>query len=75
MKDLLETSACDITRALAARRLSAAELMAATLERIERLNPAHNAIVALRPREALMAEARAADAADVAGRCMGCRWR
>ncbi len=67
MPDLLETSACDLARAIATRRLSAAELMAATLDRIEALNPRHNAIVALRPREALMAEARAADAADTRG--------
>ena len=35
--------------------------MAATLDRIERVNPAINAIVSLRPRAALMAEARAAE--------------
>jgi amidase len=67
MTDLLEQSACDLTRALASRRVSAAELMAATLERIDRLNPQHNAIVALRPREQLLAEARAADADEIRG--------
>jgi amidase len=67
MPDLLDTGACELARALTARRLSAEELMAATLDRIEALNPRHNAIVALRPREALMAEARAADAADIVG--------
>ena len=71
MTDILETSACDLTRALAARRLSAAELMEATLARIEALNPRHNAIVALRPREALMAEARAADESPVRGALHG----
>ena len=65
--DLLETSACDLARGLATRRLSASDLMAATLDRIAALNPTHNAIVALRPREALMAEARAADAATSRG--------
>ncbi len=67
MTDILESSACDLTRDIAARRLSAADLMAATLARIDQLNPRHNAIVALRPREALMAEARAADAGPVKG--------
>ena len=41
--------------------------MAATLDRIEALNPLHNAIVALRPREELMAEAHAADSSGARG--------
>ena len=64
MQDILESGACELVREIAGRRLSAAELMTATLDRIEALNPRHNAIVALRPRAELMAEARAADAAD-----------
>ena len=67
MSDLLDTGAGDLARALATRRLSAAELMAATLDKIEALNPLHNAIVALRPRDELMAEAHAADAAGPRG--------
>ncbi len=67
MPDRLDASACHLTRELAARRLSAADLMAATLDRIEALNPSHNAIVSLRPREKLLAEARAADDAEVRG--------
>ncbi|MDE3175897.1 MAG: amidase [Pseudomonadota bacterium] len=67
MTDLLETGAVALTQALAAGRLSAQELMAATLDRVAALNPGHNALVALRPRQDLMAEARAADAADVRG--------
>ena len=67
MPDLLDASACDLARAIATRRLSAAELMAATLDRIEALNPGHNAIVALRPRDELMAQARAADAEAIRG--------
>jgi amidase len=43
------------------RQLSAAELMAAFLDRIEAVNPQLNAIVALRDRAALMQEAEAAD--------------
>ena len=41
--------------------VSCREVMTAYLDRIERLNPRFNAIVSLRPREALLAEADAAD--------------
>ena len=52
-----------LSRAIAARELSCADVMAACLDRIERINPLINAIVSLRPRDELMAEARtAADA-------------
>ena len=50
-----------LSRALAAREISAAALMQATLDRIEAANGAVNAIVSLRDGDALMAEARAAD--------------
>jgi amidase len=67
MNATLDSGACELARAIATRRLSCAELMAATLRRIEALNPLHNAIVALRPRDELMAEARAADSAGPSG--------
>ena len=67
MSDLLETGACGLAREIAASRLSAEALMTATLERIDALNPRHNAIVALRPREELIAQARAADASEIRG--------
>jgi amidase len=47
---------------LRARELSAVEVMGAFLARIERLNPAVNALPTLRPRPELLAEAAAADA-------------
>ena len=47
--------------------LSAAELMEATLARIEAVNPDVNAIVSLRDGDRLMAEARAADNATRSG--------
>ena len=47
---------------LRARELSAVEVMSAFLERIERLNPAVNAIPTLRPRAELLTDAAAADA-------------
>jgi amidase len=53
-------------RLLADRRLSAAELARLALERIERLNPALNAVIAL-DREGALAAASAADARLKAG--------
>ena len=67
MTDLLENSAVQLAQWLTTRELSAQDLMAATLDRIAALNPRHNALVALRPREDLMAQARAADQGDVRG--------
>ncbi|GAB0114326.1 amidase [Acidisoma sp. C75] len=61
MTDPTALSATALVEAIATRRLSAAETMAAFLDRIERINPGVNALVSLRPRAALMAEAEAAD--------------
>lgn len=60
-------SALDLSAAIAARQVSATEVMAATLARIEAVNGSVNAIVSLRDADALMAEARAADAASPKG--------
>lgn len=60
--DLVFAPARDLVRRLAARELSAEELMARYLARIEETNPALNAIVTLLP-EAALEGARAADAA------------
>ncbi len=59
---LTRQSASRILADLAAKRLSAEELMQATLERIGEVNSKVNAIVALQDADALMAAARAADA-------------
>jgi amidase len=67
MTDLHSLSATALSGLIAARRLSAAELMAATLARIDAVNPKVNAIVSLRDRDALMAEAAAADAGPSRG--------
>lgn len=64
---LTELGASDLSRGLKERRFSAEEVMAAYLDRIEAVNPSLNAIVSLRPRDQLMAEARAADRSDRAG--------
>lgn len=61
MSDLLRRPLTELTALIARRELSPTELMEATLARIEAVNPTLNAFVALRPREALLAEARAAE--------------
>lgn len=71
MTDLTRRPAADLLGDLATGALSAADLMQATLDRIAEANPAVNAIVALRDADALMAEARAADAADHRGTLHG----
>ena len=60
-------SASDISRKIATRQISAEEVMVDHLDRIDAVNPAINAIVSLRPRDDLIAEARAADRAPGKG--------
>ncbi|RUS63298.1 amidase [Pseudorhodobacter sp. E13] len=64
-------SATEVLRRVARREMSCAEVMATFLARIDAVNPAVNAIVSLRDAEDLMAEARAADAAEVRGALHG----
>ena len=61
MSDVTALDAAALSAALEAGTVGAADVMAATLDRIEQLNPRVNAIVSMRPREVLMAEARAAE--------------
>jgi amidase len=65
--DLLELSASDLSRSIAARKLAPSEVMAAYLAQIAKVNTSVNAVVSLRDPEALMAEARAADDAEPQG--------
>ncbi len=65
--DIPGLSATALSRRIARREVSPSEVMAAVLDRIGAVNPTVNAIVALRDRDALMAEARAADDAPLAG--------
>ncbi|GHG79903.1 amidase [Pseudodonghicola xiamenensis] len=58
---LTRLSAAQLLADLGSRRVSAEELMQETLARIDAVNPAVNAIVALRDSDELMEEARAAD--------------
>ena len=64
---LWEHSASELSRMIAAREVAPSEVMAAHLDRIEAVNGAVNAVISLRDREALMAEARAADDAPRQG--------
>ncbi len=65
--DILSMDARAQSAALERGDLSAEELMAATLTRIEAVNPRVNAIVNLRDPDRLMAQARAADAGPRSG--------
>ncbi|MBY4892397.1 amidase [Rhodobacteraceae bacterium N5(2021)] len=67
MQDLWRLGACDLSREIAARKVSCVEVMRSTLARIDAVNGAVNAIVSLRDREALMGEARVADAMGARG--------
>jgi len=69
--ELLDLDATELSRRIARRELSCQEVMAASLERIERLNPQFNAIVSLRERGPLLAEAAAHDAMLARGERLG----
>ena len=57
MTNIIALSATDLSAAIAAREVSCVEVMGAYLDRIERLNPAVNAIVALENRGDLLRQA------------------
>src|SRR5262245_29763040 len=60
--ELLELSAHALSEAIRTRQASCREVMRATLERIERVNPTFNAIVSLRDGDELLREADQRDA-------------
>ena len=68
--DLCELTACQLVAYLREKRVSAREVMAAHLTRIDQINPTVNAIVTLVPEAALDA-ADVADAALAAGNAVG----
>jgi amidase len=68
--ELCFLTATELARRLAAREISAREVMAAHLAQVERVNPKVNAIVTFAPEQA-MAAAAAADAALVGGKTVG----
>lgn len=61
MTSLTELDATEISRQLAAAKISSVELVTAFLNRIEAINPTLNAIVALRSWDDILREARNAD--------------
>lgn len=63
--EIVWESAVALTDKLRSDELSAQELMAATLDQIDAVNPKVNAIVSLRDRDELLAEAAAADDASM----------
>lgn len=65
--ELWQQSASDLSRMIAARKVAPSEVMAAHLDRIDAVNGAVNAVVSLRDRDDLMAEALVADDAEPAG--------
>jgi amidase len=69
--DLCYADARDQLALLAARKVSARELMAAHLERIARVNPLVNAIVGQRPDEECLARAAVVDARRARGEPLG----
>jgi amidase len=60
--EITELGAVALSERLSRREVSAVEVMAATLDRIARVNPSINAIISLVDGEALLAAAREADA-------------
>src|SRR3954463_11897433 len=64
---IVNWSATELSAAIRRRDVSCVEVMTAYLDQIERLNPSVNAIVALRPRSALLRAAAAADQAEPTG--------
>ena len=62
MEELWRWEGIEIARAVRTRQISSREAVSACLERIEQVNPRVNAVIELRPEEALAA----ADAADAA---------
>ncbi len=67
VSDILDQEALGLAADIKAGNLSAEELMRATLDRIEQVNPQVNAIVSLRDPDELIAEARQADQSERKG--------
>ena len=67
MNELLNRDAVDLTAMIARREISAVELMEATLQRIDEVNPKLNAIVSQIDGDAAMEMARVADKGPVKG--------
>jgi amidase len=71
ISDIVMMDARGLATAIASRKLSCAEVMAAYLDHIGRLNPQVNAIIALQAREGLLAQAREKDEQVARGEILG----
>lgn len=69
--DITALGGAALSVAIHAGEVTCAEVMTAYLDRIETVNPRHNAIVSLRDRESLMSEASQCDAELAAGLSRG----
>ena len=69
--DVVLTDALTLGAAIRGKRISCFELMTAFLDHIDRFNPKINAIVSLRGRDELLAEARERDAQLARGEILG----
>ncbi len=67
MTDLPDRSALEIARLISSREASCVEVVTAHLDRIEAVNPQVNAIIGLRDRDAVLAEAAERDRAERRG--------
>ncbi len=68
---ITDWSAVQLAKRIAERQVSCREVMEAYLDQIERFNPAVNALVALQPREQLLAQADARDGRIARGEPLG----
>src|SRR5258706_1314391 len=71
ISDIVMMDARRLAAAIAARKLSCVEVMNATLDHIDLINPKVNAIVALQDRDGLLAQAREKDALLAKGQTPG----
>jgi amidase len=71
LPEICRLNAVPLAAMIRRREVSAREVMAAYLDHIAAVNPAVNAIVSLRPREELLAEAEAADQEVARGAALG----
>ncbi|MFT3977314.1 MAG: amidase [Sphingomonas bacterium] len=71
LPELCRHGAVPLAAMIRRREVSAEEVMTAFLDHIERINPAVNAIISLRPREEMIAEAREADGQVARGELRG----
>jgi len=69
--EITSLDAVPLSEAIRTRQVSCREVMQAYLDRIDRLNPAYNAIVSLQPRERLLAQADERDAQLARGQWLG----